>query len=78
MSFGFSYIGLIWLLMLFIPNFIWTKNKPKDYEEYVHKENKALLILERAGQFIVTPVALVLCGVAASGAWRHQEPYPDK
>ena len=30
MHFGFSYIGLIFLLMLFIPNFFWTKNKPKD------------------------------------------------
>ncbi len=34
MQLGFSYIGLIWLLMLFIPNFIWMKNKPKGYEEY--------------------------------------------
>ena len=59
MSFGFSYVGLIWLIMLFVPNFIWTKNKPQDYEEYVHKENKVLLIFERLGQFIVTPVALI-------------------
>ena len=34
MSFGFSYIGLIWLVLLFVPNIIWTKNKPQDYEEY--------------------------------------------
>ena len=59
MSFGFSYVGLIWLLMLFVPNFIWTKNKPKDYEAYVQRENRVLLLLERVGEFIVTPVALV-------------------
>ena len=59
MSFGFSYVGLIWLIMLFVPNFIWTKNKPQDYEEYVHNENKVLLIFERLGQFIVTPAALI-------------------
>lgn len=59
MSFGFSYVGLIWLIMLFAPNLIWTKNKPKDYEEYVHKENKVLLIFERLGQVTVTPVALI-------------------
>ena len=59
MSFGFSYVGLIWLIMLFVPNFIWMKNKPQDYEEYVHKENKVLFIFERLGQFIVTPVALI-------------------
>ena len=59
MCLGFSYIGLIWLIMLLVPNFIWMKNKPKDYEEYVHHENKVLLFFERAGQFIVTPVALI-------------------
>ena len=40
--FGFSYIGLIWLLMLFVPNIIWTKNKPLGYEESAKKENKVL------------------------------------
>ena len=59
MSFGCSYIGLIWLLMLFVPNFIWTKNKPKDYEKYVKKENRVLLACERAGQVVVTTAALV-------------------
>lgn len=42
--FGFSYIGLIFLLMLFIPNIIWTRCKPKDYEKYVINENKILLL----------------------------------
>ncbi len=59
MTFGFSYIGLIWLLMLLIPNFIWTKNQPKDYEKYAAKENKVLLALERCGEFLVTPIALI-------------------
>ena len=58
MRFGFSYIGLIWLIMLFVPNMIWTKNKPQDYEKYVESENKVLLAMERLGQFIVTPVSL--------------------
>ena len=59
MQFGFSYIGLIMLLMLFIPNFIWTRNQPKDYDKYAKNENKFLLALERIGQFIVTPAALI-------------------
>ena len=58
MKIGFSYIGLIWLIMLFVPNFIWMKNKPKDYEN-AKKENTVLLIFERVGQFIVTPAALI-------------------
>ena len=59
MCLGFSYVGLIWLIMLLVPNFIWTKNQPKDYEKYVVNENKLLLALERIGQFIVTPVVLI-------------------
>ena len=59
MHLGFSYVGLIMLLMLFIPNFIWTKNQPKDYADYAARENKILLAFERAGQFIVTPCALI-------------------
>ena len=39
MHFGFSYVGLIYLIMLMVPNIIWTKNKPKDYEKYVVNEN---------------------------------------
>lgn len=37
MHFGFSYVGLIYLVMLFVPNLFWTKHKPKDYDEYVKK-----------------------------------------
>lgn len=59
LHFGFSYIGLIFLLMLFIPNFFWTKNKPKDYDQYARKENKVLLILERAGEVAVSCLVLV-------------------
>ena len=38
MNFGFSYVGLIYLLMLYIPNIIWSKNLPKDYNKYVKNE----------------------------------------
>lgn len=59
MHFGFSYIGLLFLLMLFIPNFIWAKNKPKDYEKYVGNENKILLCFERVGEILVCCFALI-------------------
>lgn len=59
MHFGFSYTGLIMLLMLFIPNFLWTKRQPEGYAEYAARENKILLAFERVGQFIVTPCALM-------------------
>ena len=54
---GFSYVGLIYLLILFIPNIIWSKNKPIDYDP-TH-ENKILLFFERVGQVCVTCSALI-------------------
>ena len=59
MHFGFSYVGLIFLLMLFVPNVLWTKHRPKDYEKYASKENKLLLTLERIGEVAVTALVLV-------------------
>ena len=59
MHFGFSYVGLIFLLMLFVPNFLWTKHQPKGYEQYAPNENKILLALERVGEVAVTALVLV-------------------
>lgn len=53
---GFSYIGLLFLLLLFIPNFFWTKHKPQDYNPT--NESKLLLALERFGEAAVTCCAL--------------------
>ncbi len=55
--FGFSYIGLIFLLMLIIPNLIWVKHQPQEYN--FRNENRVLLLLERVGQVLVTCTALV-------------------
>lgn len=57
--FGFSYVGFIFLLMLFIPNIIWSKYKPKDYEKYLKNENKILLVFERIGEVGVTGLSLI-------------------
>ena len=59
LHFGFSYIGLIFLLMLFVPNFFWSKSKPKEYEKYAKNENKVLLILERTGEVTVSGLVLI-------------------
>lgn len=55
--FGFSYVGLLFLLMLFIPNIVWTKNMPQGYTS--ENENKLLLILERAGEILTCCSALI-------------------
>lgn len=54
---GFSYIGLIFMLMLFIPNLIWTKKQPQGYS--TENENKILLVLERVGEVLATCCALL-------------------
>ena len=58
-NFGFSYVGLIYLAMLFIPNIIWAKNKPEGYEEFAKNENRILLFLERAGEVLVSCLILI-------------------
>lgn len=59
MDFGFSYVGLIFLIMLFVPNIIWSRFKPEDYDKFSVNENRFLLILERIGQVLVTCFALL-------------------
>ncbi len=56
---GFSYVGCMYLLMLFIPNIFWTKYKPVGYDNVISNENKVLLLLERVGQVLVTSVAVI-------------------
>ncbi len=56
---GFSYVGLIYLIMLFVPNVIWTQNKPEGYERYTQNENKVLRAFERAGEVLVCICALI-------------------
>ncbi|WP_195267947.1 hypothetical protein [Eubacterium sp. 1001713B170207_170306_E7] len=55
--FGFSYVGMLYLLMLFIPNLIWTKHQPEGYD--FGNENKGLLWCERIGQVGVSGCALI-------------------
>lgn len=59
MHLGFSYIGLLFLLMLFIPNLLWTKHKPQGYEQCAVKENRILAVLERIGEALVTCSVLI-------------------
>lgn len=55
--FGFSYVGLIFLLLLFIPNIIWAREKTQGYTS--ENENKILLIFERIGQILTTICVLI-------------------
>ena len=54
---GLSYVGAVYLAMLFIPNILWSRTRPKGYS--VQGENRVLRVLEGAGQVGCTCCALV-------------------
>lgn len=55
---GFSYVGLLFLLMLFIPNILWARHKPDGYGDLEKTDPRSLLLLERVGQVLVTACSL--------------------
>ena len=56
---GFCITGLVFLIMLVVPNLIWAKMKPEGYEEAAGKENKVLLLLERIGEVLMTVILVI-------------------
>lgn len=58
-TFGFGYMGLIFLLMMFIPNIIFSRNLPENYMAYAKQENKFLQVIEKIGEVAVTFVAVI-------------------
>lgn len=54
--FGFSYVGLVYLLLLSVPNLLWVR---KQANQSPGKENRFLLLCERIGQASVTCVVLI-------------------
>lgn len=57
MQIGFSYIGLLFLLLLFIPNIIWTKKMPQGYA--TEEESRVLLAFERTGEILTSCCVLM-------------------
>lgn len=62
---GFSYVGCIYLLMLFVPNIIWSRRLPEGYGS--KGENRLLAALERIGEAAVTCCALIFSDYNPSG-----------
>ena len=70
MQFGFSIVGVVFLLMLFMPNSKWARNQPPGYEEIAQREDKTLLMLERVGQVLTTCTSVVfVCPQGFSFPW---------
>ena len=59
LAMGFCTTGLVFLLMLFIPNFLWSRNQPRGYEKFAKNENKILLTMERIGEVLVTAILVM-------------------
>lgn len=59
LQFGFSYVGLVYLLMLMLPNLFWTRHQPEGYGQIAEKENRVLLVLERIGEVTVSCLVLI-------------------
>lgn len=55
--FGFSYVGFVFLLALFIPNILWARKIPEGYT--AAHEAKELVIAEKLGQVLATTSLLV-------------------
>lgn len=66
---GISYVGIIYLMMLFIPNIIWSRNQPTNYDS--SQENKVLLLFERVGQASCTISILIFSdyNITKFSAW---------
>lgn len=59
MNLGFSYVGALYLAMLFLPNLLWTRHKPQGYEQAAAHESRLLQAMERTGEFLVCPLVLI-------------------
>lgn len=59
-NFGISWWGVLFLMMLLIPNSIWTKHQPIDDEKIGGHENRTLLLFERIGQIGVSASMIVI------------------
>lgn len=59
LNFGISYISLILIFLMAVPNIIWTKAMPVDYEEKPLKERKVFQILEQAGRIVSIILAVI-------------------
>ena len=68
-TFGFSYVGMVFLLMLFLPNVLWARRLPSVGSPA--GENVLLLVLERIGQVCCACTALLFrdTNLAPWSAW---------
>lgn len=58
LRFGFSWMGLLYLACLFIPNILFTKHMPPDFAGVSAREPAGLLAAERVGQAAVCVLVL--------------------
>lgn len=63
---GFSVVGAIFLIALFVPNLLWARwARPSGYDPST--ENRGLRLVERIGQVLTTTTALALRSARDAG-----------
>lgn len=69
MTFGFSYIGLIFVILLIIPNLLCIKHLPKQNNK--KKENIILLVCEKLGQalILILPLIFINFNISSFNVW---------
>ena len=70
---GFSYTGAVYLVMLFVPNILWARNRPAGYS--AESESRVMQALERLGEIGVICCALIFKDLNPRpwSPWSHGE-----
>ncbi|MBR2835783.1 MAG: hypothetical protein IKE43_08790 [Coriobacteriales bacterium] len=58
-SFGFSWIGALYLIALFVPNILWARNKPESYDKLASHEAPWMVWCERIGEVLTCTCAAI-------------------
>ena len=64
---GLSWVGLVYIILLFVPNIIWAKNRKARKASRTEPENRVLLLMERGGQATTMVLILVFRDTNLSG-----------
>lgn len=57
--FGFSYIGAVFLMLLFVPNILFARRMPAGYDALSRSEPRKMRLFERAGEVLCTTCAVI-------------------
>lgn len=66
--FGFSWLGVAFVVALFVPNIVWARRRPRSADPQ-WGQSTVMLSLERLGQVLICAAAIT-CAKLQLGPWR--------